>query len=204
MTLVTFYYNDKPRGKIGGVSIDATISDAVSYTAGITSYPVEDGSFISDNINIKPYSVTIRGIISDDPLFLTNTDENIAFNQEDNSRVKDAYERLLNLYNQKEPFDVVTGLDIYKDVFFTSFDINRDADTGQALSFEAKFQNILFASSKIIPIPREKVTPNKKDIAQSDVNRGAEQATDAEDKRQAVSLLYKLFGNRYSGSGEVA
>lgn len=204
MSLITFYYKDQPRGNIGGVSIDATIHDAVGYSSQVTNYPVEDGSFISDNITIQPINLTLRGLISDTPLLATNTHENIGYNEESNSRVKNAYEKLLDLYFNKEPFDVVTGLDVYEDVFFVSFDINRNADTGLALSFVAKFQNIEYATPKIVPIPREKVRVEKKDFAQSDINKGAEQVSDAETKRKSVSILYKLFGSRYSETGAAA
>ncbi len=204
MSLVTFYFKDQPRGNIGGISVDATISDDVSYRADITEYPVEEGSEISDNIILKPYRLIMRGLISDNPLFLANTHENIHYNDYSNSRVKNAYETLLDLFFTKEPFDVVTGLDIYQNVFFVAFDINRDADTGEALSFSAKFKQISFATPSIIPIPREKVKPKKKDFAQSDINKGAEQVSDAETKRKSVSILYKLFGSRYSETGAAA
>lgn len=204
MGLVTFYFKDQPRGNIGGISIDATISDSLSYKAVITEYPVEEGSFISDHINLQPYTVEMRGIVSDSPLSSPNIHENRNFNEDSNSRVKNAYEALLDLYFTKEPFDVVTGLDIFENVFFTSFEINRDATTGEALSFSAEFQEILFAVPSIIPIPREKVKIEKKDFAQSDINKGAEQASDAETKRQSVSILYKLFGSRYSEAGAAA
>lgn len=204
MTLVTFFYKDTPRGNIGGLSIDVTTNDGFSLTADITDYPVEEGSFISDHITLKPYTVPLRGVITDSPLYVSDTHENAGYKDSKNSRVKNAYEKLLDLYYDQKPFTVVTGLDIFEDVFFTSLDVNRDPQTGQALSFDAKFKNILFATPKIVPIPREKVITKKKDFAQSDVNKGAEQTSDAETKHESVSILYKLFGNRYSGGGVAA
>jgi len=199
MSLVSFFFPNVPRGNIGGVTIDATINDSVSYNANITQYPVEDGSFISDNITIQPYTVEIRGLISDAPIFLPGITENSSFLTLNNSRVKDAYEKLLSLFIKKEPFTVVTGLDVYSNVFFTSFDISRDSNTGQALAFDAKFQQILFATPITIKIPKDNVRTGKKDLAQSNVDKGATQAADAESKRQSESFLYKFFGSQLSG-----
>lgn len=200
MSLVTFFYKNQPRGKIGSVMIDATINDGVSYSSEVSKFPVEDGSFISDHITIDPYAVDIRGVITDTPFFLPDTDENANFKNGEESRVKSAYESLLALYSNKEPFNVVTGLDVYTNVFFTAFDVSRDANTGAALVFEAKFQKILFATPVIVKIPKETIRVGKKDLAVSDVNKGAGQSSDAESKRPNVSLLYKEFG---SGLGNI-
>ena len=200
MSLVSFFFSNVPRGKIGSLTIDATINDSVSYASSVTQYPVEEGSFISDHITIQPYTVEIRGLISDSPFFIPGITENSSFLTLNNSRVKNAYEELLALFVKKEPFDVVTGLDVYSDVFFTSFDISRDANTGKALSFDAKFQQILFATPATVKIPKSNIKSTKKDLAQSTVNKGSTQAADAESKRQSESLLYKLFGSQLSGT----
>jgi hypothetical protein len=200
MSLISFFFSNIPMGNIGGLTIDATISDSISYNANVTQYPVEEGSFISDNITIQPYTVQIRGLISDSPIFLPGITENSNFLTLNNSRVKNAYEELLSLFVKKEPFTVVTGLDVYSDVFFTSFDISRDSNTGKALSFDAKFQQILFATPAAVKIPKSIVSSTKKDLAQSTVDKGSTQAADAESKRQSQSILYKFFGSQLSGA----
>lgn len=195
MSLVSFFFTNKPIGNIGGITVDATINDSVSYDSGITSFPIEDGSYISDHITLQPYSVSINGIITDTPFFLPNIFENVAFNSSSVSRVKNAYEELLTLYINKEPFTVITGLDIYSDMFFTSFNIARDANTGHALSFDAKFEKVNYATTVIVTIPKETVLNGHKDLSQSDIKKGAQQASDAENKRQSTSLLYNFFGS---------
>lgn len=187
MSLVTFYYENQPRGKIDSIVVDVTLNDDVSYKCGISQYAVEDGSFISDHITEQPYDLSLRGLITDYPL---NSAESSPVG---GNRVKNAYEELLALKKNKTPFNVVTGLDVYTNVFFTTFDIHRDADTGRALSFEAKFQKITFATPVKVKIQRDKIRSGKKDLTQSDVKKGADQASNAEEKRENVSLLYKLF-----------
>ena len=187
MSLVTFYYRNQPRGKIADITVDVTINDTVSYNCNISKYPVEDGSSVSDHITEEPYAVEIRGLITNYPLF--------AAEEGSEDRAKNAYEELLTLKKNKTPFNVVTGLDIYTNVFFTSFEINRDADTGNAISFNAKFQEINFAVPVTVKVQRDKVRIGKKDLAQSDINKGADQAGNAENKRGSVSILYKLFGS---------
>lgn len=194
MSLVTFYYKNQPRGKIGGIRVDATISDGLTLTSAISKYPVEDGSNISDNITIEPGEMNIRGLVTDTPFFLPDTHENANFKKGEESRVKTAYEALLALHANREPFNIVTGLDVYTNVFFTSLEISRDSNTGEALVFDGKFQKIIFATPVIVKIPKEKIRNGKKDLAVSDVKKGAGQASDAESKRPNVSLLYKEFG----------
>ena len=45
------------------LDIDATIKESKSYENVITSYPVEDGSEVTDNVIKKNKRITITGII---------------------------------------------------------------------------------------------------------------------------------------------
>jgi hypothetical protein len=47
--------------------IDASISINTSIKAKVTSYPVEDGNFISDHVQPEPLMLSIDGIISQSP-----------------------------------------------------------------------------------------------------------------------------------------
>jgi hypothetical protein len=51
--------------------------------------------------------------------------------------VAEAYAQLFEVFNQKEPFDVVTNLRSYKDMHFVSLTITRDAQTSEVLAFSA-------------------------------------------------------------------
>ena len=53
---------------IKGFPIDAAITEEHTYDSEVTSYPVESGSDITDNVRTLPIEITIEGLVSDNPL----------------------------------------------------------------------------------------------------------------------------------------
>lgn len=56
------------------LDIDVTIKESKNYENVITSYPVEDGSEVTDNVIKKNKRITITGIISQTPLVIGKLD----------------------------------------------------------------------------------------------------------------------------------
>ncbi len=125
------------QSNIGGVFLDATISEEHEYNSRVTQFPVENGTVISDHIINDPIRLSISGIVSDSPIrFLS------FFN-----RSTDAFNRLIRIHELKERITVVTGIKIYENMVMTSLNVPREVGTGQALNFSMEFQQILLASS---------------------------------------------------------
>lgn len=122
---------------IAGVFLDATLTENHRYTSRVTNFPVEDGRVISDHLIKDPEEVEITGIVSDTPLSILST-----FN-----RSVSAFNRLIDVYNNKELITVVTGIKTYTNMAMTSMNVPRDVQSGQSLTFSMSFQKVYFDSA---------------------------------------------------------
>jgi len=195
--LISFFFTPISPGKIDIIAIDAVLTENVSYKSTVTDEPVETGEDISDNIVIHPYTVSIKGVITDSPydewgnVLKANLGEGL-------SRSKSSYEALLDLYYKRIVFNVVSGFDIYTDVAFTDFTINRDSTSGKAIDFDAEFKHIIKVSPQRVKIPRDKSKdkpPGTKDQTQSTIDKGSQQTKDKEDlhQRSIAAALTDIF-----------
>ncbi|EOA3208249.1 phage baseplate protein, partial [Escherichia coli] len=50
------------------ITFDAVPATKVSRSADVTSYPVQDGNDVSDNVRIKNNKLMLSGIITETPL----------------------------------------------------------------------------------------------------------------------------------------
>lgn len=195
--LVSFFFTPKSPGRIESVVVDAILSETTSYKNTVTDEPVETGEDISDNIVLMPYTVSIKGIITDTPYSEPLNLLQIAFNSGE-SRSKSSYEALLELRNNKTVFNVVSGFDIYTDMVFTEFTINRDSLSGKAIDFTGEFKHISKVSPQTIKIPRDnsrtKPTGNQ-DQTQSTTNKGTQQGQNRDDlhQRSIAAALIDTF-----------
>lgn len=187
--LVTFFLTTTSPTSIDSITVDAVINEEIIRKANVTDEPVEEGEQIADNVVLDPYTINMRGIITDtpydDPLDLLN--QNIT----GESRSKTQYEFLVDIYNNKTIFTVISGFDIYENVVFTNFTVNLNNNSGRAFEFDADFKHIVRVSPQEIKIPasRAKTTPaGNQDQVQSTVNRGNQQTTNREDLRQRSFL----------------
>jgi hypothetical protein len=139
----------KSRAKFEGVAnleLDASISESHSYTAEVTTNPVESGGEITDHVTIKPDQLTIEGFVTDTPVKIFEGIQDLLQQKSGSGEVsKSAYETLKLLFESKQPFTVVTGLTTYSDMVLKRLSIPRDRSTGQTLRFTAELQQVEFA-----------------------------------------------------------
>ena len=67
--LITLQYEGRS-GALELMKIDATVEEGHSLSMQVTDHEVEDGSNISDHTVRAPDALTLRGIVSDDPISL--------------------------------------------------------------------------------------------------------------------------------------
>lgn len=150
------------------ISFDASITESHGRSSPPTEFEIEDGTTISDNIIIKPFTLEIDGIISDSPLTgaqalgteaLTTAVSRItgpvgvvaaAAGASLYSAIagaqtpsQSAYENILNLQNSKEPFDVITSLRTYEDMWIKDLKVNRDAANGNVLAIRLSLVQLI-------------------------------------------------------------
>lgn len=147
--------------QIGSINIDVFSSEDHIRNNSITSYPVEDGSEITDHIRNEPITINIRGMV-----------ESIG----DGSNILQIFQQLNELIESKETFSVVTGLKVYEDMFMNSLNISRNALNGGSLPITAKFTQIKKVQSQTVIIPISQIsnadeTTNKQAQPQADVGK---------------------------------
>lgn len=153
-TLFSILFQQK-RAQIGEITLDASISEEHVSECEMTENPIEDGAIVTDHVHVMPAQLTIEGIVSDTPItfalinnvmgFVNSVNTTILGNS---SRSTDAYNALIDLQKSREPFTVVTGLRVYKDMIMTSLSVPRDVQKGKAVNFTAELKQIIIAKSK--------------------------------------------------------
>lgn len=212
MVLSILFQNKYAKTDVGGVFLDATLSEDHEYSSRVTNYPVEDGRSFSDHIINDPVRVSITGVVSDTPLAILSS-----FN-----RSIDAFNRLIQIHENKQRITVVTGIKIYTDMVMTSLSIPKNVATGQSLTFSIQLQKILldntvrYVENLDAPfnrpqeiISREQVAENKnypfiqfdpafslKDQASSSVNAGIQDLLPIPNKvlPNITDAIFKLRG----------
>jgi|GEM_PF-3425868 len=143
MASVTFTYEVAPKS-IAGFVVDVFVVEQYTFGNRMTNIPVDEGVSISDHVSEEPDTVAIEafigsavfephvGPIPDDPSEAEAPDPK--------TRILLAYHELLRLKRERQPVDLVTGLDAFSDMVIVNFSIDRSAATGANLPFAMKFQ----------------------------------------------------------------
>jgi len=134
--------------------ITVTLKETHSFNQEVTNKPVEDGSTISDNIILQPDQITINGIFADDSVVQEVLDI-VSYGQKySTSTWEDKMALLQTIRKTREPFDLVTSLGTYKNMFFSgALTFDRDATNATALFFTATLQNISIIQSRTTKVP---------------------------------------------------
>lgn len=153
-------------GQIGSLTLDTTIDERHEYTNQVSSFPIEDGSEITDHVRQEPERITLTGIVTKSPVkflggaLVRKTDFFQRGNE--NDAVQEALETLLTdagyafpiqpgtlqaRKNTVRPIDVVTGLRCYPGMIITNLSIPRDKSTGDAMRFSITLKKVNFVES---------------------------------------------------------
>lgn len=130
--------------------IDVTISEDHHFEADVTDYPVESGGTISDNIRHKPITVQIEGIVSNTPLnqmLVARGQDALNDADEISTAAQGALGFLMYVWLVRETVTLRTSLGTFKKMALSSLTFPRSKDTGDALKFNAKFQQIVEVSN---------------------------------------------------------
>lgn len=137
MVLSLLFGKKYAQSNVGGVFLDATLTEDHQYNARATTYPIEDFRNITDHIINEPETLSLTGVVSDTPLSILSS-----FN-----RSVDAFNRLVRIYETKQLITVVTGIKVYTNMCITSLQIPRNVQSGQSLTFSMEFQKIFTDNS---------------------------------------------------------
>lgn len=132
---------------ISGIEFDALIDSQESYEADAPEYATEEGFSVSDNITIKPETLSMTLYITDTPVTWRNrTGTGIG-------KTEAVVKRLKELFFAKQPVEIVTSDTVYSDMAITSLSISKSADTGYAREVPISFKKIVVTSTSTVTIP---------------------------------------------------
>lgn len=126
----------RPSRKIGTFSATVTIDEQAQDDLEITTHPVQRGAAISDHAYRKPATLTVKCGFSDE-----------------NKPLNEIYADLLKFQNLREPFDVVTGKRLYKNMLLKGLAQTTDAKTENILSITASLQEIIIVEVRTTTVP---------------------------------------------------
>lgn len=130
--MMTAIISGRGTSRLDTIELDAIVSESHNFSSTATSFPIESGAVISDHIFNNPEEITISGIVSNSPLYT----------QVDDGRTQDAFNRLVEIFENKELITVVTGLKVYTSMSLANLTVPRDQGTGQALRFNATLRKV--------------------------------------------------------------
>ena len=150
---------------IGGIQLDAVISESHVNEVSLTSNPVEFGAEITDNAVIQPKQINIVAQVSDTPmglaalgqivdlvtgLFGSSTSENI-------TRSNAAYNAVIQLQEEREPIEIQTKLKLYTDMVITKVTTVQDKDTSRIVRMSIDLQQVIITQSEIVQLTEEQL-----------------------------------------------
>lgn len=161
------------------LKIDATRAEEHSFKAKATQHEVEDGANIADHVIKTGRTVTLNGVISDDPISITaaavggiagitgslvpglggavatgvvaKVGSELISNGSKPS--KDAIDILEYIYEENIPLMITTSLKTYTNMIMESLTVPRNSRNANSLEFSASFREIRIIESEVVEIP---------------------------------------------------
>lgn len=126
--------------RIADIEIDAILQQDSRFDMRVTRNPVEDGTLYTDHMVTIPTILQIEGRLSDTSLsYLTPVNP---------GRANNAFNSLVALQVQKQPFTVVLGDDVYENMVFESLSKPRTSDDGYSVRFNAVLTELFIVGNE--------------------------------------------------------
>ena len=150
---------------IGGIQLDAVISESHTNEVSLTSNPVELGAEITDHAVVQPKRLNIVAQVSDTPmglaafgqivdlvtgLFGTSTTDNI-------TRSNAAYNAIVQLQEAREPIELQTKLKRYPDMIITNVSVQQDKNTSRIVRMSIDVQQVIITQSEIVQLSEDQL-----------------------------------------------
>lgn len=132
---------------IDGIEFDALLDQSMDYEADVPEYPTEKGFSVSDNISLKPESLSMTLYVSDTPVTWKSR-----FGS-GKGRVEKVVKQLQDLYFAKKVVTVVTSDAVFDSMAITSISFSKSADVGYAREIPISLKKIIVTESSTTSIP---------------------------------------------------
>lgn len=179
MALETIYF--RPARRIAGFEADATIEEAHNDSAGITDHPVERGAAITDHAYRNPAQLTV----------VIGYSNSSAAAGGDPTYVQRIYQQILALQNTYEPFSVVTGKRVYRNMLIQALATTTSRETENVLILTVSMREIIIVETRSTVVPPRAVQAEP-EATQEVTSSGAKQTQPAPNAN--TSALASVFG----------
>lgn len=132
---------------IDGIEFDALLDQSMDYEADVPEYPTEKGFSVSDNISLKPETLSMTLYVSDTPVTWKSR-----FGS-GKGRVEKVVKQLQDLYFAKKVVTVVTSDSVFDSMAITSISFSKSADVGYAREIPISLKKIIVTESSTTSIP---------------------------------------------------
>jgi len=204
--------NTHVREKKDVLTLDATIETNHNFVARTSEHPIEGGENVVDHVDLRPASITVRGVMSKEPLTIVSAlignfagassiategrglglgiAGNVAQSQLGGylqesiygDRAKDSLETLLTMYAEKRLIDVVTKLRVYQDMIIESISIPSNITHGDAIEFTANMRAVQIVESETATIS-EKISATNTPTPADKADKGRQAAKNVSDQK---------------------
>jgi len=170
----------RTKKSIGGIELDAILSEVYNNELVITKNPIELGADITDHSIIQPKKLNIVAQVSDTPLGAAAFGEIVdsvtglfgSSTTTSLTRSNAAYGAMVQLMEAREPIDVQTGLVFYNNMLIRAISTSRDKNTSRVVGFNMSLEEVIITESNIIKLTASQLAAGSP----------REQATSAEEK----------------------
>lgn len=182
---------------LGGIQLDAVLSESHMNTVRKTSNPVELGADITDHAIIEPKKINIVAEVSDTPLgtaafgtiidlvtglFGTATSTNI-------TRSNTAYNAIVQIQEALEPIEVQTRLKLYKNMIITGVSTTQDKDTSRIVSMSISLEEMIITESELIKLDPAQLKPGSTREQASSASKAGRKETVTPNNTTTKSVL---------------
>lgn len=160
--LIFIVANKKVNADTTALFPDCTVSIDHKWDNDITEHPIERGESVADHIITKNAMFSVSGVFNE--YTLETYFGNVVGNE---SRIKDAYDYLVSLRNNRLPFTLVSKYSSYPNCVVRSLNVPvAPTDGNSTLIFSMEIQQIRFGFTEEVSLVRaEAVADPFKDLA---------------------------------------
>lgn len=153
---------------IDNIVVDVATSVDESHDAQVTKFPISNGSNIADHVIPGNVKLTIKGVVSDTPLIdVSDFRTGVA------SPSNEVKQLLIDLEKTPRAVDVVTPSKTYKGLVLTGLSFGDDKDRGDALTFDATFEEIQIAQTRLVVSKSLGIRSKSKALWQDDLSNNS-------------------------------
>jgi hypothetical protein len=179
----SFTSKDEGGEDLRAMWLDATLSESETVAVEWTEHPIESGAVITDHAVVRAPELTLEGVITRSPLWMSAEADNI-----DPSHLDSQLDQLRGMLADREPITIVTGLRSYEDYRIRELTVSRTPEDGQSVRVSVTLAPVQIVEAGTVLLPPLPVKPAKKNDAAKDGDQGTQSPTDASDARSRSVL----------------